>query len=358
MESVSTAMPVHQVVIAGSSTSPYATGGMIGGQGGQYHDFYPGAQNVGNVDGRTVAKFEMWAGEWQIRGIRITLTDGSSQLFGNAQGTYNQYSFQPGELIRNLSLWGNGMGTRSGRIKFTTSTGNTFDHGMTGKGEKTEYPMPCYSGIFVGIVVRSGSDTDALGCVFFKPLRSIVFTDISYPDLPSYEAAIQPLTIDVYKDTNSGTQARNWKWSKTIREEDERSWSATQGFELSNSLVISAGFPSIAEVSTTFSWTISKSSTQGATEKVETVFIIDQSGTLNPGQSVHLAAITRRGTLVEIPYTGKVTINLRNGESYTGPISGFYSGVAYTSVTIQDLVTGSTIAVYAPQPAKAELPAS
>jgi len=48
--------------LQGSDVWPYACGGMIGGGGGTFADFYAGASGVGPVDGRVVSKFEMWAG--------------------------------------------------------------------------------------------------------------------------------------------------------------------------------------------------------------------------------------------------------------------------------------------------------
>ncbi|MBC3788921.1 hypothetical protein [Spirosoma utsteinense] len=131
--------------------------------------------------------------------------------------------------------------------------------------------------------------------------------------------------------------------NKTLRKENQQSWSITKELELSQSVTVSAGIPEIAEVATTFTWRISQSTTQSSSQTIITEFVIGDSGTLEVGQSVNLAALVQQGSLVNIAYTGKITFNLKSGGSYTSSFNGVYSGVAYTGVVIKDLTTNQVI---------------
>ena len=152
---------------------------IIGEQGGSPFTF------TGRDNGATLKKIRVAVGGSQIKAVRAELTDGRVQTFGNAV-TFNEFTFEPGESITKLSLWGNDAGTRLGGIKFWTSSGNKFFEYMNDWGLKTEYSIDVGSGVCLGLEGRSGSDIDSMGFLFINAIKSSVLTDMTYPSLAVY----------------------------------------------------------------------------------------------------------------------------------------------------------------------------
>ena len=61
-----------------------------------------------------------------LRGISISYENGDTRTTGALQNSYNEITLEPGETIRRASLWGNGRGTRTGRIWLETDRGRTL----------------------------------------------------------------------------------------------------------------------------------------------------------------------------------------------------------------------------------------
>lgn len=135
---------------------------IIGGNGG--HDF----SFTGVYNGSSLQKIWVWLGESQVKAVRARLTDGREETFGVPDGQYQEFEFNPGELITSMSLWGNGVGTRLGAIKFSTNYPRSFFVKMTSWGLKTEYPIDVGSGSCLGIEGRCGADIDCMGFLFRK----------------------------------------------------------------------------------------------------------------------------------------------------------------------------------------------
>ncbi|CAL8320079.1 unnamed protein product [Gadus morhua 'NCC'] len=151
---------------------------LIGGDGGHPFSF------TGRDNGATLKKIGVAVGSKQIKAVRAELTDGRVETFGKDH-TFSEFTFEPGEIITKLSLWGNGMGSRLGGIKFWTSSGNRFFALMTKWPLKTEYSIDVGSGVCLGLEGRSGSDIDCMGFLFIKAIQSSVLTDMTYPSLVS-----------------------------------------------------------------------------------------------------------------------------------------------------------------------------
>lgn len=77
-----------------------------------------------------------------------------------------QVEFDGSETIKSLSLYGNGEGTRTGRLTLTTSKNKDFD---TGSNKAQEYAIDHASGILVGFGGSAGEDINNMGPVFIKP---------------------------------------------------------------------------------------------------------------------------------------------------------------------------------------------
>lgn len=117
---------------------------VIGGQGGTEFGYY------GGTDGRLLERIKVWAGGWQIKAIEVKLTGEVARIFGEPGSCPSQeFVFQPGERVRQMSLWGNGAGTRVGWIYFRTN----HDHRVSWPRGRSGYrgtvcPRP--SGGFAG----------------------------------------------------------------------------------------------------------------------------------------------------------------------------------------------------------------
>ncbi|KAA0706339.1 Aerolysin-like protein [Triplophysa tibetana] len=132
----------------------------VGGRGGGPF-FLNGLNN-----GASLQKIWVWVGALQVKAVRAWLTDGREQTFGIPLGAHQEFVFQPGELITSMSLWGNGVDTRLGAIKFNTSCNRNFIVKMTNPGLKREYTVDVGSGLCLGIEGRCGHDIDCMGFVF------------------------------------------------------------------------------------------------------------------------------------------------------------------------------------------------
>jgi hypothetical protein len=320
-----------------SIMSIYAPIHRIGGNGGAPFS------NFG-ANGKLLEKIAVWAGGWQLRGIRVWMSGEQPVTYGTAAGDMKEFTFTPGERITKLSLWGNGAGTRTGAIRFETSTGRTFMQKMTDWGLKTEYPIEVGSGICVGVLGNAGSDIDNMGLVFLNPIARATLTNVRYPTLTADTPSVVPESLDTFSDHNTGSQPRNYRFSGSRAEEVSETWSATSALEVFMEVTVQAGIPEVASVSGKFGWKVSQSSTYSMTQKRTRTLTWESSGTIPPGGRISLAAITRRGRLY-IPYTGEMVVTLRSGEEFRYNVSGQYQGVEYAGVEIQDALQAAALGI-------------
>lgn len=314
----------------------YAPMRVIGGKGGSSFACY-------GTDGKVLEKIGVWVGGWQVKAIQIWRTGEQGRTWGNPSGGYKEFAFQPGERITKLSLWGNGAGTRLGAIRFETSTGRTFDQGMTEWGRKQEYPVEVGSGICVGIQGRAGSDIDAGGFVFLSPVKNAVLKDVTYPHLTFDTIGIAPQTLDSFQDQNTGQRSRQWKFSGKRAVKTSQSWSVTAGLEVYAEASIEAGIPEVGKAGEKFGWKVSASASYHHSSEESRELAWEVSGTLDPGDLIHLQAVTRAGRLPAIDYRGRMEVTLQSGEVFSYPVAGSYEGVAYTGVEIVDTDTGRAL---------------
>ncbi|EFJ05579.1 hypothetical protein SELMODRAFT_431468 [Selaginella moellendorffii] len=186
-------------------------------------------QVVGNTSGGTNYQLEAWTSRKVIRQIQVWddgnktkavklwqtgETDNQGHLYGSPAGSSYTYTFQPGELITSMSLWlgeWDHVGDRAGAIMFTTSLGNTFQHGYQG-GSATVINV--YSGILVGADIRAGDDLNAWGFAFLLPLISCQLQDVRYYNISAL-GSIVPETLDTLKCSNN-SEAEGLTTSQTV----------------------------------------------------------------------------------------------------------------------------------------------
>ena len=174
---------------------------LIGGNGGSSFTF------TGRNNGATLKKIGVAVGGWQIKAVRAELTDGRVETFGVAN-TFKEFTFQLGERITKLSLWGNGAGTRLGGIRFWTSSGREFFEHMNSWPLKTEYSIDVGSGVCLGLQGNAYADIDCMGFLFINAIKSSVLTDMTYPSLAIYTPQVSAAMCGrpIWQD----------KWANTI----------------------------------------------------------------------------------------------------------------------------------------------
>lgn len=334
----------------------------IGGNGGFDFHYY------GGTDGRVMQKIKVWSGYNTLKAIEVTLSDGVPKLFGNPNqggkvGGVREFSFNPGERVTRLSLWGNGAGSRSGWIFFETTQGRRFDFGMYSWGKKREYPQDVASGIWVGVTGASAWDVDCLGVVFLQPINSCKLSDVKYPTLQfrgtsggGGSASITPTTptksfnlrstADV--EDRSSTQQLAWEVADQLNFDNvSHSWALSNTdanllqFIDTSSISVRARTPALAVVDNVVGWQPSDSDTESSslssTSSLSRPWSRGRPDYLLPSESLTLSAPTYRGDVRSLAFDGSVNITTTTGGrfSFRG-VKGQFSGQSYVAaITIQ-----------------------
>ncbi|XP_062313713.1 uncharacterized protein LOC134017749 isoform X1 [Osmerus eperlanus] len=314
-----------------SYLSPMLT---IGGQGGSPFDFN------GIDSGATLEKIWVWVGGWQVKALKVWLTDGRSQEFGEPAGKFSEFQFEDGEHFTKLSLWGNGAGTRLGAMKFQTNHSREFFAYMTDWELKTEYPVDVGSGICVGVSGKAGSDMDCLGFQFINTIKSTVLTDVYYPTLQGVipQVATELIKSVTYKNNFTVPQEYKIETSKTITKKSL--WSVTNKFETNFNCLVKAGIPEVAEVSAGYGFTLGTESPHGLEEERSHTECLSFPIDVPAGKTVHVDITIGRVT-VDLPFTATVEITCLNNSVLRFKISGTYKGLTYTDAKVVVVTTSA-----------------
>ncbi|XP_032834639.2 aerolysin-like protein isoform X1 [Petromyzon marinus] len=299
---------------------------IIGGQGGNAFSF------DGRSNAATLQKLSVSVGGWQVRGVEVWLTDGRRQKFGTVDFSAQQFEFQSGEFMSQLSLWGNGAGTRLGAIKFRTSRNREFFAKMTDWGLKTEYKIDVGSGVCLGVQGRAGADIDCMGFLFINDIKSSVIQNMNYPTMHQVLPNVQMEEIKEmeYINDTSVMQSHTFESSKKIIKTS--SWSTTNSIEFTFSLTVSAGIPEVVEVETGFSFTVGSSSTYKVENTEERMETLTFPVSVPPHKTVTVVANIGRAN-IDLPYTALLRITCMNGALFDVPLRGVYKGLTYTKMT-------------------------
>ena len=239
-----------------------------------------------------------------LRGISISYENGEQATTGTLQGSYSEITLEPGETIRRASLWGNGVGTRTGRIWFETDGGRTFNAGRDTTGQD-EFPITVGSGILAGFVGYSGVDIFLLGFVFIKPVRSTEITNVEYI-LPSGDNIVpHALVSDARFSNDQSSGTITWDFSNSVQRTSSVTFTSSVTLEFSMSLSVSAGVPGIASVESGFSWRVGATQTWSRTNETVVTFAWNLGGSLQPGEEVTCSATCQYGS-ASVPYTANV----------------------------------------------------
>eukprot|EP01123_Difflugia_compressa_P004191 TRINITY_DN15552_c0_g1_i1.p1 TRINITY_DN15552_c0_g1~~TRINITY_DN15552_c0_g1_i1.p1 ORF type:complete len:435 (+),score=44.23 TRINITY_DN15552_c0_g1_i1:114-1418(+) len=296
--------------------------GCVGGCGGGAFVFHHSQT--------TVRSLEFWLGGENngFKAIRITLFDGGSSVFGQlpASGSSCSYTFDVGEyVLGDITLGGNGIGTRTGFVKFATSKnpGNPFQCGTL----HTPYYYSA-NGFMTGIYGQSGAEIDHLGFMFMKPIRSSELRNIIYPTITNYRSNLSP-QINYQTVCNAGSTAQTYSISITRTVTLTKQWSVGVSFMVGASLSVTAGVPEVESVGGKIYWEASASATYTSyrtDDRVETL-----SFPVNvPARTNQVAKFTWWNSKCNLPFTGELYYVFTDGSSFAFPINGVYDG-AYVS---------------------------
>ena len=307
--------------------TPYLPVDIIGGQGGAAFNF------SGGDSGNILQKIGVWAGPWMIRGVRLWLTNGRMEQFGNPTGTYSEFAFARNELIDSMSLWSNEDGKRLSAIKFRTNQKREFFAKMTERNLPQEHPLDIGSGICVGAMGRSGADIDSMGFVFVKPIRESSMSEMNYPTIGLESPHVSPdeLKSITYQNKTSEQQKYTLSTERTLVFKEY--WSLTAGVEFVYSVTVKAGILKVVETETGFSFKVSVSGTYGQenttskSEKWEFPITVPANQTVEAIVAIGRADIT-------LPYSAKVRITTTDGSKWDFNVSGVYEGITYTKATV------------------------
>ena len=303
-----------------SSTDPaFVQNPLVGGREATYAEWIHGKK------GHLVEKLETWAGPSQIRGMRVTLTNGESKLFGYSDisgDKHETFKLAAGEAITALSIWGNGAGTRCGAFRIRTNRNQDFFPSMTSWDRKTEYRKDVGSGLLCGVRGRFSPDVTSLAFVFLKPVRTSWYSDYQFPNL----ATGVPRILD-RKDFNVDNihSPTNFTLDLPYSKEFEQSTSTTisTGLEHSMSLSVEAGIKGVADVSSGASVTARVGSEWVNTTTKTVTREYQGSVEVPPGYHVRVTA-TISETKKDLRYSSRLNVILESGERFSYPVNGTY----------------------------------
>ncbi|OCH83777.1 hypothetical protein OBBRIDRAFT_495873 [Obba rivulosa] len=295
---------------------------------------------VTNQSALIVKALDVWYNTSTLRGIQVTFSDNSrSPVFGNPSDSHGSVTFSPGEVITSLTLWGNGVGSRTGRIRLTTNGGQTFDVGKNTSGQ-SGYDAGIGSGILVGMVGRSGADIDMLGPVFLNgAIASISISNVTYnPPLVGTTGGISQVTLDEAYYYNPPNATRDLPWDFTNSDTRTTSTSFTQSTSTTYGASVTVGvtaelFGIGASAEGSFQWQSTGTQETTTSTSSEKSLTWSVSGDLAPGQGLTAISLCQQG-VGQANYTSTVTMKLSDGTVSTYNEPGVFNNVIFTQVQV------------------------
>ncbi|KAJ5459086.1 hypothetical protein N7530_011030 [Penicillium desertorum] len=310
--------------------------GSIGGNGG-------GEVGILAKTGGLVEKVGVWASGRDIIGVSVQFTnDEEKQQMGSGKwGEYSEFIFEAAETVKSLSLWGNGKGTNLGRIKFTTSTGRSFDCG--GHNGKDEFPQDVGSGLWVGIKGRCGGTVDMLGVYFLKKVASMSMKDVKFKNDPT--GTSNGIKSKSVKSSQFPWQGKAYDYKFDLPRLEKESHTVTETSSQTTSLALGFreqwnGEVNLYITKTTLELESSQTIQHSWTKEKSTADTIDTTEGVTSGASGHIAgpgdgviveAVTYAGQL-DLEYTATIVVKMASGATYNIPTTGTMKKVAYSKV--------------------------
>lgn len=302
---------------------------IVGGRGG-------GAFNLIGQAGSRVKSLRVNSnpkGKKFLRGVSVTFSDGKTETAGIQDGPSQEFTFEDGEKVKELKLWGDGTGIRTGRILFTTNKDKTFDFGQDTEGQD-EFPMDIGSGYLIGFTGRCGDEIDCMSSVFLKPAKKVIIDKIEYPTLDSsIDDLLTPENLQreegrwegapyVFKFTGSESRTSTKTWNNKVTTEFglEATWKA--------------GVPLVAHVETKATFKQGYQHDWGHTDSNTTMLQWNTEHKIdNEKQAVACTATIYKANM-DIEYTGMLNLTMGDDQTFTFPTKGTLEQVLFSKVIV------------------------
>lgn len=271
--------------------------------------------------GLLVKKLGVWYNDQALQAIQVTYTDDSvGPVYGTSHKSYSEITFAPNEVVTKASLWGDGVGKRSGHIQLVTNQNQHLDAGKNVKGQN-EYPIQIGSGILAGVCGRKGAEIDMLALIFLRPIDSIQITDLEFGALPTGKQGPQSKMLDTTTQYNTTKGDITWTFSNALQKTNTRTISSTTtntfGVKATVGVKVSAKLPIIdvgveASASTEVGWSIAwaKMEQTATTDQITLTWSI--SGKMAAGDEPVICTASAVYGENEFPYTSKTTLSFVN----------------------------------------------
>lgn len=324
------------VIISGAAVE----GNILARHVGDYSHYAiggPGGFNFSDAkydQGIAVSRLEVWADTWTLRGIRITFSDNSVVMRGKPENTYYgsiSLDYVNGETVTELSIWGNGEGTRCGAFRIKTSKNREFFPKMTKWKLQTEYKMNPGGGVILGVIGASNLDIDRLGFLMLDRVNNSVLTAFQY-DLTKVPLPQNKYVYDITIPNPSKTDSDSGKIERQVTIERGGEWSIKAGFTFGQEYKVNGGVPFVAEGEATTKWEVSieGSFTRKWNEsQTETVTIPLIAPALTMTRIVYSYF---QGRIDACPFTATMRYFVARGGVWNCQTSGFYDGIDTTRV--------------------------
>lgn len=319
-------------------SGPFTPEFCVGGFGGNQ---FSTCGWVTNQKALVVQKLQVWWDSSQIKAIQVTYADSSvSSLFGQTSGTTGSIAFSPGERATSFTLWGDGHGSRTGRVRITTTKGQTFDVGKNTSGQNT-YTAPIGSGILVGMVGRCGNSMDMLGAVFLRDnVTSVAIDNVQYlNNISGKNTRLTQVTLGQVHYLGAPVHGTDWNFSNDVKRTQSSSFSQISStmFGVSVGASVSAEIFGIGgSVETGFQWQTTKTTESGISDSSEFNLIWGVSGHLNPGEGITCTSKAEMG-VGNVQYTSRVTVTLSDGTVSSYGENGVFDNVVYTNAWVDQV---------------------
>lgn len=329
-------------------------GGTGGTERGALHDY---------ANGGVLREISVWVSTidsedmYCLVMVNATFSSGATFTVGSEANSpmVKSFTFEEGERIRQLSLWGNGKRTVGGRvaaIQFLTDKGRKFDQGVPLERRGLEEQFvgeDLGSGIVVGLHARSALAIDALAFYFLRPIQSASIDVDDYPGLALAPLEGKPSKVASAVFMNSYTHLQPMNLTAVGNVTTYHKWlceTASATFHQTQFSVV-APVPIVTADSGRAKWAKSSTTAFDANERVvDEELSLVFNVTLDPNERWEACATA---VVYEIRsplrFRGHLSLKTENDGVWRFPVSGTYTGSAFAGPTVSDASLLSTASV-------------
>jgi len=279
----------------------------------------------------TVKDIKIWLGgeDNGFRALYVQMFSGQEYVQGviPSNGPDATLTFSAGEtIVDDITICGNGVGSRVGYLAFTTSLGQKFAVG----DQHTPYYFPSGNSFLTGFFGQSSDEVDQLGLYMMKSIKTGSLINVQYPTLSSYTVGLTPQiyqTLLCNSDQNE-TQTQTATFTATVG--TKHIWSITSSFSIGESITVQAGVPAVVSVSTQFHWEVT--STSQYSQETDTTKTEEQQFPVNVGPRTKInATFSWWDSQCDVPYTADLFYTFTDGSTYTFSVSDTFDGAFITT---------------------------